>query len=119
MTPIQRRIAWSIPPIAVIVFLSGRMTTDPDSVRDLVHERLRHYFPGSSVSEADGRIEIAHDDGRRQELDLAALQSSCSAKPRACASAVDDALIGLIDELTGRPALRRTDPLPPHASVPR
>lgn len=115
LSRVKRAIAYTLPAIAVVVYFSGRMQTDPQSVHDLVIQRLRDYFPKAELREIDGDVNIFHADGRRQHLALAALEAACADKPRKCADSIDDALIDLIDRLEGRKPL--VDPPKPAAST--
>ncbi|MEO5741701.1 MAG: hypothetical protein ABIU95_11360, partial [Burkholderiales bacterium] len=94
---VQRIIAYSLIPLAILIFFSGKFRTDPEGIRELVRERLRDHFPGSTISETIAEFEIIEPDGQRRVLDFAAIEKRCADKPRSCAGAVDDSLIALIE----------------------
>ena len=100
----QRIIAYSLIPLALLIFFSGKFRTDPEGIRDLVRERLRDYFPRSTITETTTEFEIVEPDGKRRVLDFAAIERRCADKPRSCAGAVDDSLIALLEGRKPPPA---------------
>lgn len=119
LSRVKRGIAWSIPVLALVIFMSGRVRTDHDGVRSLVYERLQEYFPRAVLREHDGVIDIEHLDGRRQTLELAKIQAACAGRPRKCTDVLDDRLIELIERLEGRKPFVDPPSPPPVDPVPK
>jgi hypothetical protein len=94
---IQRIIAFSLIPLVVVIFFTGKMGTDPESIRDLARNRLREYFPQSTINESATEFEIVESDGKRHVMDFASVLDICKEKPRSCASALDNAMIAAVE----------------------
>ena len=94
---IQRIIAFSLIPLVIVIVFTGKMGTDPESTRNLARDRLREYFPQSTINESPTEFEIIDPDGNRRVLDFARVLETCKEKRSFCATALDNALIAAIE----------------------